>query len=319
MNCTAPIAARRIRVAEIKALTPDVRLYRLIPADGRPLPAFTAGAHIDVYIPGGSIRQFSLCGDLEDTSTYAIAVKREPQGRGGSAALHDLVEAGTLMGIGLPRNNFPLAEDAAKHIFIAGGIGITPFIPMIALAQRTSVPWELHYCARSRGHAAFYDDLKALAPKRVHEYFSEAPLFDAQQFARAPEHAVHVYCCGPVGLMSAVQDATEGWPGAQVHFEWFANELTDDGPQEPFEIELKSDGQVLTVPAGRSILEVLREAGLPAVSSCQEGVCGACETAVLAGEPQHRDKVLTSAERAANKTMMICVSRAKGGRLVLDI
>lgn len=319
MNCTLPIAARRIRIGEIKVLTPEVRLFRLLPADGRPLPSFTAGAHVDLHIPACGVRQFSLCSDLENTASYAIAVKREPQGRGGSAALHDMAEVGTLMGIGLPRNNFPLAEDAAKHVFIAGGIGITPFVSMISVAQRSRTQWELHYCARSRDQAAFYDDLKALAPERVHEYFSETPLFDVRQLDRAPAPGEHVYCCGPEGLMSAVRHATDDWPEAQVHFEWFANDLADAGPNEAFEVELKRDGRVLTVPAGRSILEVLREAGLPAVSSCREGVCGVCETAVLAGEPQHRDKVLTEAERAANKTMMICVSRARGGRLVLDI
>lgn len=319
MTAAAPIAARRVKVAAIEDVGTDIKTFDLVAADGRPLPPFEAGAHIDVHIPSGPVRQYSICSDPRESGFYRIAVKRERSGRGGSIGMHEALEKGSIVGISAPRNNFPVASNARRHIFIAGGIGITPIMAMIRHVSAQGGDWELHYCARSQGHAAFFDELKALASDRVFEYFSEVPLLDVVRLTATRSDGEHIYCCGPEALMQAVKDATSNWPQEQVHFEWFSNAHANEGPNLPFEVELKRSGKTLTVPPGRSILEVLRESGVIVASSCEDGVCGTCETVVLEGEPDHRDTLLTEKERAESKTMMICVSRAKGDRLVLDV
>lgn len=319
MSAAGPIAARRVRVAAIGEPAVGIKTFDLAPADGRPLPPFTAGAHIDVHVPNGPVRQYSLCSDPHESGVYRIAVKREPDSRGGSATLHDAVEVGAIMGISAPRNHFPVAADAPRHVFIAGGVGVTPILAMIREVARRGDAWELHYCARSAAHAAFHEELKAAHPSQVFEYFGETPLLDAGALIAGLREGEHVYCCGPHGLMAAVRDAARDWPEERLHFEWFRNDQAEAGPNHAFEVVLNRSGEVVPVPADRSILDVLRERGAPVESNCREGVCGACETAVISGEPDHRDALLTPAERAAGKTMMICVSRAKGDRLVLDL
>lgn len=319
MSATSPVAARRVRVMKISDVALDVKAFELVPADGRALSPFEPGAHIDVHIPNAPVRQYSICSDSREVGFYTIAVKREPESRGGSAAMHESVEAGSIMGISAPKNNFPIEVNARRHIFIAGGIGITPIVSMIRKLSAKSEDWELHYCARSAAHAAFYDELKALAPARVFEYFSEQPLLSVSELTGESHDGEHLYCCGPEGLMSAVKEETRHWPEQRVHFEWFANSHLNEGPNLPFEVELNRSGRVLNVPADRSILEVVRKAGISVASSCEDGVCGSCETIVIEGEPEHRDALLTERERTSNKVMMICVSRAKGGRLVLDL
>ena len=315
----APIASRRARVADIRPAARDVLRLDLVSADGRPLPAFEPGAHIDVHVPGGPVRQYSLCGDPSNPERYIIAVKREAAGRGGSLAIHTSLEVGSILGISPPRNNFRLVVGQHRNIFIAGGIGITPIQAMIMTLHATAGDWELHYCARSEEHAAFYDELKALGPERVHAYFSEEPILDVAALTREPAPGAHLYCCGPEGLMTAVAAATAHWPEGHVHFEWFTAPERDESANQSFEVELKRSGMVLAVPAEQSIIETLRDHGIVVPSSCEEGVCGTCETQVLAGEPDHRDLILSPQERKANKSMMICVSRAKGGRLILDL
>jgi len=309
---------RLARIAAIRPLAKDILAYDLVPADRRPFAAYEAGAHIDVHAPNGMVRQYSLCGDPAEPGQYTIAVKLEEAGRGGSASMHRGAEAGMALGIEGPRNHFPLRPGERGTMLIAGGIGITPIYAMARSLAARQLPWELHYCARSEAHAAFLPQLQALGP--VHTYFSEAPLLDAAALLRGVREGVQVYCCGPTPLMAAVQEASAHWPAGSVHFEFFSAPPARWPDNEPFEVELARAGRVAQVPADRSILQVVRECGIDVHSACEEGVCGTCETAVLAGTPQHRDVLLTPAEKAAGKSMMICVSRAaRGARLVLDL
>lgn len=319
MTSSRPLDLRRVRVSSVDHPALDVMLFGLEPVDGRALDPFASGAHIDVQIPGGPVRQYSLCGRVVSAAPYAIAVKKEPDSRGGSSGMHERIEAGAVLSIGAPRNLFPLAPGQHPHLFIAGGIGITPITAMISALHDEGQDWTLHYCARSEKHAAFYADLAKLAPNRVHGHFSEKPILDIAAVVGEQKADAHIYCCGPEGLMNAVAQATNSWPKDQVHFEWFAAPEVDTGPNTAFEVELVRSGVVLKVSPDQTILQVLRDNGIPVQSVCEEGVCGTCETVVLAGEPEHRDALLSPEERAANKTMMICVSRAKGERLVLDL
>ena len=311
---------RRVRVGSIRELAVDIRGYELEPADGRELPAYEAGAHIDIHVPAGPIRQYSLCGESNATERYRIAVKKDATGRGGSTSMHDDVEVGSFLAMTGPRNYFPLAADApGGSLLIAGGIGITPIYAMVQALHFAGREWTLHYCARSQAHAAFYGELEALAPRRVVPHFSEVPVLDVDALLAARAQGTHVYCCGPEGLMSAVKAATARSDASCLHFEWFSAPTIDHAQDRSFEVELKRSGLVLAVPADRSILQVVREQGIDVPSACEEGVCGTCETCVLAGEPDHRDMLLTSEERAANRSMMICISRAISDRLVLDL
>lgn len=310
---------RRVCVASVCDIGIDIRRFDLLAADGRPLAAFDAGSHLDVHVPSGAVRQYSLCGDPRLHDRYTIAVKREGSGRGGSVSMHDDVEVGSVLGVEGPRNLFPLAAAARRSLLIAGGIGITPIYAMARALNAEGKDWELHYCARSEQHAAFYAELRELSPARVHPYFSEAPLLDAGALLRAPDETTDVYCCGPQGLMESVIAASAHWREGAVHFEWFAAPDSRSGPNQAFEVALVRSGLVLTIPPDRSILQVVREHGIDVQSACEEGVCGTCETRLLSGEVDHRDMLLSAAERAANGSMMICCSRAKSPRLELDL
>jgi ferredoxin-NADP reductase len=309
---------RLARVASIRPAAIDILRFELEPADRRPFAPFTAGAHIDVTTPAGPVRQYSLCGNPSDARRYAIAVKREAEGRGGSISMHGALEEGEPLAFSGPRNLFKLAP-AGESLLIAGGIGITPIYAMAQALAAAGRPWELHYCARSAEHAAFRSELEVLAQGRMSTYFSEAPLLDAGALLREVRPETHVYCCGPAPLMQAVKQAAAHWPAERVHFEYFAAPAIAWPPNQPFEVELARSGAVLQVPRDRSILQVLRADGVDVHSACEEGVCGTCETRVLAGEPEHRDMLLTDAEKAAGRTMMVCVSRSRSPRLVLDL
>lgn len=300
-----------------RTIARDAVQVRLRSADGTPLPAWDPGAHIDVVLPGDVLRQFSLCGDPADTS-YDIAVRREAEGRGGSALVHDTLQEGDRLQVGLPRNHFGL-DDAARYVFVAGGIGITPILPMLRSAQERGRDWELVYCGSSRTSMPFAADLEDLYPERVRLYIAdEGSRLDLAQLLGQCDEATAVYCCGPTRMLdAAVEHAREQlFEGLRV--ERFAPiEVTDE--DVAFEIELDSTGEVLPVAPGQSILSVVRAAGIEIESSCEEGTCGTCETDVLEGEPEHRDAVLSDFERELGETMMICVSRCRGGRLVLDL
>jgi ferredoxin-NADP reductase len=306
-------------VRETKVEADDVRSIVLEHPDGIALPAWAPGAHIDVHIPTTGTRQYSLCGDPADKNAWHIAVLRERDSRGGSVFLHDAVEAGTLLETGGPRNNFPLAP-AGHHEFVAGGIGITPLLPMLAELTAAGASWRLHYGGRRRAGMAFLDPLAAYGDRVVVWPEDERGLLPVAEIAAAAGPGGLVYCCGPGPLLDAVEKACAGI-GAPAHVERFRPRDPAPGirAQMPFDVLLGSTGQVVPVQPGQSILDALADAGLDVPSSCREGTCASCETTVLAGEVDHRDSVLTESERQTGTTMMICVSRSHSERLTLDL
>ncbi|MFD9890041.1 PDR/VanB family oxidoreductase [Amycolatopsis sp. NPDC059027] len=285
---------------------------------GEPLPPWRPGAHVDLVLRPGLVRQYSLCGNPGDRSTLQVAVLRERAGRGGSEFVHDDLRAGDLVRIRGPRNHFPLVA-AKRYLFIAGGIGITPIVPMIAAVDEASAEWQLMYGGRTRSSMAFHEELGQKYGDRVTICPREETGLPelSELFADAPD-GTSVYCCGPEALLADAERCHAVRSSVDLHLERFSPRESN-GPGTSFDVELARSGITLTVPTGRSILEALEDAGVLVPSSCQEGVCGTCETAVLEGVPEHRDSVLTEEERAANDTMMICVSRACGRRLLLDL
>ena len=286
------------------------------------LPTFQPGAHIDVHLPNGMSRQYSLTNAPGETNHYAIGVKREPNSRGGSASLHDVVQQGDVLAISAPRNNFPLRRDALHTILIAGGIGITPMLAMAQTLHAQSLPFDLHCFAQSEGHLGFEDILSGLGGG-VTPHLGLDPTETGDKLrdilkTRGEEQ--HVYICGPGPMLEAAREIAEknGWPDEAVHFEYFknTNEIDDSSS---FEVALARSALTLQVPAGKSILEVLRENGIDMPSSCEQGACGTCLATVIEGEPDHQDVYLSAGERAADKRIITCVSRCKSKRLVLDI
>jgi ferredoxin-NADP reductase len=295
-----------------------VVLLTLRHPDGDPLPGWTPGAHVDLVLADDLVRQYSLCGDPDDTSIMQVAVLREPEGRGGSQHVHDVLAVGRQIEVRGPRNHFELVE-AKRYLFIAGGIGITPILPMIAQVERTGHDWRLLYGGRTRSSMAFRDELEHLGQVDIRPE-DEHGLLDLRAVLGEPDEYTAVYCCGPEGLLAAVERRCADWREGALHIERFTPKTgAAQGPRHDFEIELSQTGAVLRVPAGQSVLEVVERAGVAVLSSCQEGTCGTCETTVLAGTPDHRDSVLTDQERAVGDAMMICVSRSRSPRLVLDL
>jgi ferredoxin-NADP reductase len=287
---------------------------------GAELPAWAPGAHLDLELPNGLTRQYSLCGDPGDRSVWRIGVLREPEGRGGSAYVHDELTEGVQIDVRGPRNNFPMVE-SPHYVFIAGGIGITPILPMMAAADAAGAEWELHYGGRSRRSMAFLESMEELTGTRVTLHpQDEVGLIDLEAILGTPRPDTVVYCCGPEPLLQAVEKKCVTWPADALHVERFSpKEFGEPLLQGAFEVELATSGMTLTVPPDKSILEVVEEAGVPVLSSCQEGTCGTCETPVLDGAVDHRDSLLTPAEQEANDTMFICVSRAACPKLVLEL
>lgn len=292
-----------------------VALLTLRRPDGGPAPSWEPGAHIDVVVAPGLTRQYSLCGDPADRSELRIAVLREAAGRGGSRAVHDDLGEGDVVTVEGPRNNFPLVP-ASRYLFVAGGIGITPLLPMIAAVQARGADWRLAYGGRTRGSMAFHAGLRASYGDRVTLFpQDETGLLDLDALLGGPPPGTEVYCCGPEPLLAAVEARC---PAGSLHVERFTP-VAATGPRAAFEVELAVSGRTLAVPPDRSILQTVEEAGIPVLSSCREGTCGTCETTVLGGVPEHRDALLTEDERAACDTMMICVSRSRSPRLVLEL
>jgi ferredoxin-NADP reductase len=286
---------------------------------GADLPAWTPGAHIDVELPTGLTRQYSLCGDPADRGTWRIGVLREAEGRGGSLWIADELAEGQTLRVRGPRNNFPLLP-ARRYVFVAGGIGITPLVPMIAAAEAAGAEWELHYGGRTRASMAFVEQLSAHG-ERVHLHpQDEVGLLPLDTVLGTPVADTLVYCCGPSPLLDAVEQSCRAWGAGVLHVERFtALAVESDGPATGFEVVCEQSGITVEVPPELSILEAVENAGINVLSSCTEGICGTCETTVLEGEIEHRDSLLTDDEKAANDTMMICVSRCRGARLVLDL
>jgi ferredoxin-NADP reductase len=310
----------QLRVARRTSGAEGVAVLELRDPAGADLPAWSPGAHVDLKLPGGLVRQYSLCGDPHDRSAWQIGVLREPESRGGSAYVYDEIREGDEIDVRGPRNNFELVP-APRYVFIAGGIGITPILPMAAAAEEAGAEWEFHYGGRTRTSMAFRDALDAAHGPRISLHpQDEVGLIDLERILGTPRPDTLVYCCGPEPLLRAVETVCAGWPAGTLHVERFApKEQGERVLSGDFEVELALSGQTLTVPPDRSILEVVEEAGVPVLSSCQEGTCGTCETPVLEGEVDHRDSLLTPEERAANDTMFICVSRAACPKLVLEL
>ena len=288
--------------------------------DGGRLPDWTPGSHIDLVLPEGTTRQYSLCGDRWDPYTYRIAVLREPAGRGGSAYVHDRLAPGDLVGVGGPRNHFPLVP-ADRYLFIAGGIGITPLLPMIHQAELMGADWQLLYGGRSRASMAFREELSAAHGDRVHiSPQDECGLLDLAPWLGTPDPGTKVYCCGPAPLLAAVEQTCAAWPPYSLRTERFtAGPLPEPVHQTAFEVELRRTGRTVTVMPDTSVLHAVRQVGADVLSSCEQGTCGTCLTPVLEGTPDHRDSILADHERAANDCMLPCVSRSRGDRLVLDL
>ncbi len=309
----------KMRVAARRALTPQIIEFTLIPTEVGALPAFTPGAHITIETPSGAMRRYSLVNDGAAPDHYKIAVKREPASRGGSVSMHDEAVEGVELNVEAPENDFPLA-DAASYLLIAGGIGVTPIYAMAAHLEREGKDFNIIYLSRSADEAAYLDDLTTAFGSRVishHDGGDPEKIYDFWDHFAEPQK-LNVYCCGPKPLMDEIKAISGHWPEGRVNFEDFKPVEVVRAGDEPFEVELRKSGKTLTVPADRSILEAMREAGFPIVSSCESGTCGTCKTHLIEGEADHRDMVLMDEEKADK--IMVCVSRAcSGGRLVLDL
>ncbi|MET8040597.1 PDR/VanB family oxidoreductase [Micromonospora sp. NPDC005215] len=305
------VAAREQVAAEIVAIS-------LCRPGGGHLPEWTPGAHVDLELDAGLVRQYSLCGDPADRFALRIAVQRETNGRGGSRLAHERLTVGAAVRVTGPRNTFRLVA-ARRYLFVAGGIGITPIRPMVAAADAAGADWRLVYGGRSRSTMAFAASLREKYGDRVSLHpQDENGLLDLAGLLGRPGAGL-VYCCGPDALVKAVEAHCRGWPPGCLHVERFTPSGDIGGEETAIEVELALSGRTVNVPPGTSILRAVEDAGVPVLSSCREGTCGTCETPVLAGVPEHRDSLLTEQERAAGDAMMICVSRARTPRLVLEL
>ena len=314
----------QLRVARIADVTPRIKSIEVVAADGGALPAFTAGAHIDVTLGNGEERSYSLLNDATETQRYVIAVLREAESRGGSTYVHDELRVGDLLPSSVPIDNFQLNEAGERHILIAGGIGITPLLAMSRRLTARELDFTLHYCAKSRAEAAFIDEIETAIGPRLAAHFDGGDIargLDVAALLKERPPAAHVYVCGPPGLIRAVREATPHWPKGSVHYELFRGSEADIAPRssdQPFEIVLQRAGKTLQVPPDKSILQTLADAGIKIKTLCKEGVCGTCRVGLLAGRADHRDEVLTDEER--ERSIQVCVSRALPGEtLVLDL
>jgi len=311
-------ATLTLRVSAIRYAANEINVFELRRPDNAMLPAVEPGAHIDVHLPGGIVRQYSLVTAGRDLRAYLIAIKRERTSRGGSSYMHDKLRVGQLLEIGGPRNSFPLDENARHTVLIAGGIGVTAIWAMAQHLERLGRSFEMHYACRERADAAFLDDIEPLAHTRIHvdADCSGKPLDVRAIVANAPADA-HFYCCGPLPMLDAFEAATSAVPAGQVHVEYFAPKqmaALDGG----YVVQLHRTGQEFAVPQGMTILRVLRDAGVSAPYSCEEGICGACQVNVVSGVPDHRDSVLSASEQQSGKTMLICCSGSRTERIVID-
>ncbi|MGY3138371.1 ferredoxin-NADP reductase [Bradyrhizobium sp. USDA 4501] len=295
----------------------------LAAVDGEPLPRFEAGAHVDVHIGPKLVRQYSLCGDPADTSTYRLGIKLEDKSRGGSAGIHREVKVGHRLAISQPRNNFPLAGKAVRSVLIAGGIGVTPMLAMAAHLQRQGADFEFHYCARSLGAAAFSSEIERSSyAQRVRLHLDdgdEEQKFAIQRDIPPAAAGAHLYVCGPAPFIDLVLEEAQrkGWPQNQLHHERFTAAVVHGGDR--FEVAAARSGVTVTVLSDQSIASALHAAGVEVPLSCEQGVCGTCLVGVIEGLPEHRDVYQTESELAANDRIAVCCSRARSARLVLDI
>ncbi len=315
---SADILTVDMRLTAIRYAAQDTNLYEFRRIDGAALAPFEPGSHIDLQLPNGMMRQYSLVTADGDPTTYVVGIKRDRASRGGSIFIHDHLRVGQVIAVGGPRNNFPLHEDAAHSVLIAGGIGVTPIWCMAQRLKKLGRSFELHYACRDRAEVAFNDELMAMPEAHIHIDAEAGGFLDVAAIVNNARKDAHFYCCGPLPMLEGYEKATAGVAPDQVHAEYFSarEEAATDGG---YVVELRKSGLEFTVPEGKTLLDVLLEGGVDIMYSCQEGVCGACETAVISGTPDHRDGILTDKERLESKTMMVCCSGSKTPRLVLDL
>jgi ferredoxin-NADP reductase len=313
----ADVATLRVTAKERQA--DGVLTLELAAPSGGRLRDWTPGSHIDLVLPNGLTRQYSLCGDRWDPLTYRVGVLMEPESRGGSSYVHDHLRVGDLVGVGGPRNNFALVP-SERYLFVAGGIGITPILPMVRQAEMLGADWRLLYGGRRRGSMAFLDELGGYGDRVLVRPEDEHGLLDLVGFLGEPRDGIRVYACGPSPLLAAMERTCADWPPYTLRTERFvAEEAGAPARTAPFDVELARSGTTVTVTPDITVLEALNRVGVEVLSSCRRGVCGTCETTVLAGRPDHRDALLDDDEREANDCMYVCVSRSRDERLVLDL
>ncbi|MDR5759221.1 PDR/VanB family oxidoreductase [Caballeronia sp. LZ035] len=316
------LSFRTLVVTKKECVAQGIFRFELRDEAGRELTPFTAGAHLTVRVPSGANRNYSLCSDPAEADRYVIAVKREAAGRGGSVSMADEVAEGARIEVSEPRNEFGLSERARSFVFVAGGIGITPILSMMRHLKATDGPrFKLYYVSRSAETTAFLDELASEEWQQHvvihHDHGDPARAFDFWPVFEKPGSGAHVYCCGPRALMDGVRDMTGHWPTGSVHFESFGVDQSRAAENTPFSVKLERTGRSFAIPADRSILEILRDNGIRAPSSCESGTCGSCRTKLCAGVAEHRDMVLGEDEQCDQ--IMICVSRARSEELVLDL
>lgn len=315
-------------VRQIRFEAIGINSYELVDPSGCALPGVEAGSHIDIHLPGGLIRQYSLCGDPADRHRYVIAVLKDAAGRGGSRLLHDLIQVQTLVTVSPPRNNFALAPEAGRHILIGGGIGITPLKAMVHQLAGDGKSYELHYCAKAPEYAAFRNELNDVGINARFHYDGGNPAdgLDIASLLKTHVRGTHLYYCGPTGFMNACSAASAHWPAGTVHSEYFKAPIAAPTPEalcsdpydgENFVVEIASTGVEIEIPSDRSIVEVLAGAGITIETSCVSGLCGTCKVRYISGTVDHRDFILSDDERANHLTT--CVSRATSPKLVLDL
>jgi vanillate O-demethylase ferredoxin subunit len=313
-----------LRLTAKRAAAQDVVELTLEPAAGAALPAVEAGAHVELHLPGGLVRPYSLCNAPGETHRYVLGVLREAESRGGSAAVHEQLQVGQVLSVGAPKNNFALQPTPAHKLLLAGGIGITPILGMARQLAAQGRSFALHYAGRTRARMAFLETL-ADAPLAAHTQLhigDENGSMDMAAVLAAQPAGSELYVCGPAGFIDAALATARqlGWPDSRLHRELFAAAPREaDGEDQPFDIELAGSGQVVHVPAGCSAAQALQAAGVPLLTSCEQGVCGTCLTRVVVGEPEHRDQYLTPEEQAANDQFLPCCSRARTPRLVIEL
>jgi vanillate O-demethylase ferredoxin subunit len=302
----------------------DIASFELARPDGSPLPAFSAGSHIDVQVPGGLTRQYSLCNDAAEQHRYRIAVLRDPASRGGSVAMHDALQEGDEIRISEPKNHFPL-HPAQRSLLFAGGIGVTPLLCMAQRLSTIGADFTLHYCTRSPERTAFREEIAASAfADRVKFHFDSGPpsqKLHLDSILARPDTSTQLYVCGPTGFIDHAVGAAKahGWPAKQIHLEYFGALPQDTAADTAFEVRIASSGKSYTVPADQSVVQALQAQGIEILTSCEQGVCGTCITRVLEGEPDHRDLYFTPEEHAKNDQFTPCCSRSRSRTLVLDL
>ncbi|WP_428424973.1 PDR/VanB family oxidoreductase [Methylibium sp.] len=323
MTTNPPKNTLQLEVSNFRSEAKDIVVLELRDRSRNSLPSFTPGSHLEVYLPDGLVRHYSIYNDPTERDRYCLGIGLSQNSRGGSRYIHESIRQGDTLVVSEPRNNFPLVAEAEEYCFIAGGIGITPILSMIKWCIGEGKSWCLYYCVRSRQRAAFYEEIRSLGtPASVHFHFDEEQggrFFEPCRALQDLSAAVHIYCCGPAPLMNAVQSATQERPEDHVHFEWFSPKSQIQVDHRAFTLVIRSSGRRLAVPPEQSILDVLDDHGISVPYSCREGLCATCQTTVISGIPDHRDSVLSMEQRASNRTMLVCVSRSRSDTLELDL